>query len=181
MAVEDRQASIIDATIPLLLEFGGDVTSRQIAEAAGIAEGTVFRAFGDKESLIAAAVDRFLDPELLRSQLRSIDHALPLEDKLRLIFTLMKARFTGVVSMMSALGQTGPPPRRANREEFSTIIGEILADNLDELNVDAEKVANYSRILAFASAIPRLNESAEFTVDELVHLFMHGVAGRPVR
>ena len=46
---------IIDAVIPLILEHGVGITSRQIAEAAGVAEGTVFRAFGDKESLIAAA------------------------------------------------------------------------------------------------------------------------------
>ena len=31
---------IIDAVIPLLLKHGADVTSKQIAEAAGIAEGT---------------------------------------------------------------------------------------------------------------------------------------------
>ncbi|MCU1430433.1 MAG: DNA-binding transcriptional regulator, AcrR family, partial [Actinomycetia bacterium] len=36
---------IVAATLPLLLEHGDRVTSRQIAEAAGIAEGTIFRAF----------------------------------------------------------------------------------------------------------------------------------------
>ena len=52
---------IIDAVIPLILEHGVGITSRQIAEAAGVAEGTVFRAFGDKESLIAAAADAFFE------------------------------------------------------------------------------------------------------------------------
>ena len=62
LSVEERQASIIDAVIPLLAVHGRDLTSRQIAEAAGIAEGTIFRAFGHKDSLITAAVAKFLDP-----------------------------------------------------------------------------------------------------------------------
>ena len=44
---------IVEATLPLLLEHGEMVTTRQIAEAAGIAEGTIFRVFADKDELIA--------------------------------------------------------------------------------------------------------------------------------
>ena len=42
---------IVAATLPLLLEHGELVTTRQIAEAAGIAEGTIFRVFADKDEL----------------------------------------------------------------------------------------------------------------------------------
>ena len=41
---------IVDAALPLLLEHGEMVTTRQIADAAGIAEGTIFRAFADKDA-----------------------------------------------------------------------------------------------------------------------------------
>ena len=53
----ERRAEIIAATLPLLLAHGASVTTRQIAEAAGIAEGTIFRVFPDKESLIEAVVE----------------------------------------------------------------------------------------------------------------------------
>ena len=43
LSVEDRQAMLIDAVTPLLLEHGQAVTTRQIADCAGIAEGTIFR------------------------------------------------------------------------------------------------------------------------------------------
>ena len=55
MAPDDRRRAIVDAVVPLLLEHGGDVTTRQIAEAAGIAEGTIFRVFPDKPALLMAA------------------------------------------------------------------------------------------------------------------------------
>ena len=50
-----------------------------VADCAGIAEGTIFRAFGSKDELIQAAVARHLDPEPFRRQLRAIDPLLPLE------------------------------------------------------------------------------------------------------
>ena len=45
---DDRREAILEAIIPLLQERGRNVTSRELAEAAEVAEGTLFRAFGDK-------------------------------------------------------------------------------------------------------------------------------------
>ncbi|CAN5320749.1 TetR/AcrR family transcriptional regulator [soil metagenome] len=175
LPIEDRQAMIIDAAIPLVMEHGRDVTTRQIAEAAGIAEGTLFRAFGDKESLVAAVVDRYLDPLALRTALRSIDSDLPLEGKLRAVFTLLQDRFKGAIRMMAALGRHEPPANRPQRQDFALIIAELLADDTDRLRVPPERVAHYARVLAFASALPVFDETIPFTFDELLDLFQHGV------
>jgi len=45
LAPDDRRAALIEATIPLLIEHGTAVSTRQIAQAAGVAEGTIFRVF----------------------------------------------------------------------------------------------------------------------------------------
>ena len=61
MSVEGRRASIIAAARPLLVEFGAAVTTKQVAEAAGIAEGTIFRAFADKDTLLRAVFEAAAD------------------------------------------------------------------------------------------------------------------------
>lgn len=63
---EKRRASIVEATIPLLQQHGHTLTTRQIAEAAGIAEGTVFRAFDSLDDVIQATVVEILSPTRLR-------------------------------------------------------------------------------------------------------------------
>ena len=59
MSPEDRRQMIVRAVLPLVVEHGAAVTTSQIARAAGICEGTVFRAFKDKDELLQ--LHRFLD------------------------------------------------------------------------------------------------------------------------
>ncbi|MEY9950855.1 TetR/AcrR family transcriptional regulator [Leifsonia sp. EB34] len=175
---EDRKAMIVDAVIPLLIEHGRGVTTRQIADAAGIAEGTIFRAFGDKETLVRAAVEKYLDPEPLRENLRSIDPALPLELKLRGIVFLLRERFQNVMRIMPVVGHQRPPIPQ-ERTELAAIIAGILAPEADDLNWPPERVAHILRLISFSSAFPALNDGIEFSVDDLATIALLGVAGRP--
>ena len=62
MAPDERRKAIVEATLPLLAQYGAGVTTRQIAEAAGIAEGTIFRVFPDKPALLMAAAEETMNP-----------------------------------------------------------------------------------------------------------------------
>jgi AcrR family transcriptional regulator len=174
LSVEDRRASIVDAVIPLLLEFGNDVTTRQIAERAGIAEGTLFRAFPDKESIIAAAVDKFLDPSPLRMMLRGIDPDEPIERKVHDIIFHLRSRFEGIFGIISAVGMSKPPGPHSRAEHSQQLI-DILAENADVLRIEPQRVAAFVRMVALATSIPPFNELGEFTTDELTDLVLHGV------
>ena len=61
----ERRASLIAATRQLILDHGPEVTTRQVAEAAGVAEGTLFRVFPTRRDLIAATIADHLSPERL--------------------------------------------------------------------------------------------------------------------
>jgi AcrR family transcriptional regulator len=179
MPPDDRKAMIVDAVIPLLLEHGRDVTSRQIAQAAGVAEGTIFRAFGDKEALVAAAIEKYLDPEPLRQALRAISPSLPLEHKVRAIVYLLRERFQAVMRMMRVTGPEHPPVPRPG-DGFVEIIGRILEPEAAQLTLPPERVAYALRLIAFSSAFPAFRAEAEFSIDDLARLALVGIAGRPI-
>ena len=62
---EDRRQDILDAAVRTFAEKGvSKSTVADIAEAAGVAKGTVYLYFGSKEHLLAALRDRHVD-ELL--------------------------------------------------------------------------------------------------------------------
>jgi len=171
---------IIDAVIPLLIEQGREVTTRQIAEAAGIAEGTIFRVFPDKDALFEAAVQKFLDPGAVNERLRAIDPQLPLVDKVSAILFQLRSRMTGIFGIMHAVGMHGPPSRRDRApDDLFTIIDEVLRPDLEQLNVPADRIATFLRLVAFASAIPQFNEGHEMSTAELAHYITYGIAGNP--
>ena len=174
MSPEERRLAIIEAVLPLLRERGRDVSSRELADAAGVAEGTVFRAFGDKESLISAAVEHYFDPEPFRNRLRGIDPDEPTADKIAQVLKLLRERFTGGIGLMSALRIEGRPPPRHEHDEgaWLHILPQVFRP--EELSVPVETLGYYLRLIAFGSSVPVFNEAKRFDDDELIDLVLHG-------
>jgi len=177
MAPDERRSAMIAAVIPLLKQHGRDVSTRQIAEACGVAEGTVFRAFKDKESLISAAIEAYFDPAPLRDAIDAIDPGLAVEEKLGAVLHLLRERFSGVIGFMSALRmQGGPPPVvRTASDGWIDHLRRLLAPDRDALAVPVELVAYHLRLVAFASSIPPFNIPHTFSDEELLRLVAHGV------
>src|SRR4051795_10005144 len=89
---EERREALIAATLPLVLEHGTDISTRLIAEAAGVAEGTIFRVFPSKDDLIEAVVSSAFDPSSLVEAIGRVDRSLPLAARLRAPLLLTQAR-----------------------------------------------------------------------------------------
>lgn len=153
------------------------MTTRQIAEAAGIAEGTVFRAFGDKETLLRAAVMRYLDPEPLLAELAAIDPEWALERKIRSILVALRRRFDGVFRMMSTLREEDRPTPVSLRDDTTRLVAVALGADQDRLGWGAAEIAHVARLLAFSSSLPQMTAGTELTDDELTDLVLHGILG----
>lgn len=179
MAPDQRREAILDAVIPLIFEHGPTVTSKQISEAAGVAEGTLFRAFDDKDSIVRAAVDKYFDPEAFRERLRHIPRDQPIESKVRDIVTALRERFTGVVRLAGLVGDPRSAPQKEQRRVFAELVGEILAPDADDLTMPPERVGQMARMLAFAASIPAFNCEADFDDDELTRVLLYGVTRQP--
>lgn len=183
MAPDERRAMIVDAAIPLILEHGAEVTTRQIADAAGIAEGTVFRAFADKTELIDAAIARVMDPAAALEALSRIDPSDPLPVKLDLIVAILHDRVSRAVAFMGALGPRDHARHRAGDHarhrpmlgEATEVIGALLEPDRDRIRVPIDTAIDFIRVLVFGTSMPFLRD-ADIDPASLSDFILRGIA-----
>ncbi len=179
MSVEDRRESILDAVVPLLLSHGADVTTKDIADAAGIAEGTIFRAFADKDELIQLAVARFMDPEPTFAALECIDPSLDLEAKVRAVVEIFRERFAGVIGVVSALGHQKSPRDHHRRPEADArakaIFAMLFTPDADRFRIEPGLAVFFIRLLTFGTSMPMFTSDRDVNTDQLVDFIMQGI------
>jgi AcrR family transcriptional regulator len=103
LAPDERRRAIVLATVPLLREHGLQVSTRQIAQAAGVAEGTLFGVFPDKEALIRAALISCFDPEPTLAALWEIDRDADLRERLVTALDILQEGFSRNAALLGAL------------------------------------------------------------------------------
>ncbi|MGZ4445676.1 MAG: TetR/AcrR family transcriptional regulator, partial [Nocardioides sp.] len=89
MSPDERRSRLVDTTLQLLREHGRAVTTRQIAEAAGVAEGTIFRVVDSKDELVDEAIARAFEPGPLVQRIEEIDRDQPLRDRLVVLVSIL--------------------------------------------------------------------------------------------
>ncbi len=189
MAPEERRAAIVDATLPLVLQHGAGVSTRQIAEAAGIAEGTIFRVFPDKEAVIQAVTAKAFDPELTLRSLRAIDPALPFRERFTEAVAIGQRRLLGVFRLIDALGMQGPPKvddeaaaqRNKMNDEFLGVLVDVIGPDAAKLRVPAAEFAHAARLLMFSATHPMISQGRTLDAAEIVTILLDGMRREPDR
>lgn len=183
LPLDARREALIEATLPLLYQHGRSVTTRLIAEAAGVAEGTIFRAFATKDELIDAAIVHAFKPGAFLETLDEIDAALPLRDRLVAITRVMQQRFLASFGLIRALGLSGPPAhvkadvegRRAWRAQASAAIAEFLEPDAHRLRVAPLELVRVLWLLTFSGSHAEITDGHLMTAEEIVDTLLYGL------
>jgi AcrR family transcriptional regulator len=185
---DERRAALIAATRDALLEYGTVPTTKQIAQHAGVAEGTIFRVFESKEALLDAVVAESFAPDDLLDEIDAIDPALPLRERLYVFTELVQRRFQRIFGLMDALGIVSPPHTRdpdslrKAREGGPALVarlrGVIGADG-DQLTVTPEEAIHLLRLLTFSGSHPHISEGAILAPHRIVDVLLDGISARP--
>ena len=185
MSPEERREALITVTLPLLRAHGRNVTTRLIAEAADVAEGTIFRVFESKDELIDAAIARAFEPGDVLQRLDDIDRELALRERLLAMTAILQQRFLAIFELMRALGAVGPPAHLHDRPEIvrglEEVRGRLLAliePDADRLLLPPERVLHVWRLLTFAGSHREIADDNLLTPDEIVDTVLRGVERR---
>ena len=174
LPASERRAEIVTATLPLLLAHGSAVTTRQIAEAAGIAEGTIFRVFPDKDSLIEAVFEQALDTGAVDTAIAAIDPTLSLEDRLVAAVEILRRRFADILQLKTAIGMMQVSSPTTTKSDLSALAA-LFDPDRDQIRRDPFEAAHLLRGLTIAGTHPALILDAPLSPAEIVSLFLDGV------
>ena len=184
MAPEDRRAALVVATVPLLRECGLDVSTKQIAAAAGVAEGTIFGVFSDKLSLIVTALGQALDPQPTLDALAAIDPRKGLRERLIEAADLINDRFADNARLMNAARATmaaGGMHHEAaqrmarSREDLLAALTAVIEPDAARLRRPPATTARLLLLFAGANAYGPFGDPGHVSGAEMVSLLLDGL------
>jgi AcrR family transcriptional regulator len=113
MTPDARRAQLIGVAIPLIAQHGGAVTTAQVALAAGVAEGTIFRLFPDKHTLLDAALTQALDPTEPLRLVRALTLEAPVRERMEKAADAIRGHFQTALPVMHGAMRHGQSARAA--------------------------------------------------------------------
>jgi AcrR family transcriptional regulator len=179
MSPEKRREMIVQAVLPLVVEHGAAVTTSQIARAAGIGEATVFRAFTDKDELIAACIAEALRPDRATDAIAAIPLDLPLADRMKEAAEALAAHMERMGALFGALHASGFKRSRGEgglkRGRSLDPVREAMADlfepDRDQLRLPPEQLAGMFSGLLLTRARTQEDKPG---IEDLIDVFLHG-------
>lgn len=184
MTRDDRRASIVEATAPLLEQYGHQLTTKQIAEAAGVAEGTIFRVFDSLQEVIEATVTASLSPERLEAIVADATFPGTLVGDVEGAFEAAN-RYFDVVRSAFLIGHNSPshdPNARCARDllqerdaQLTALLTACFAPYTDELTVTPSECAQLVLALAIGERRRHAAGANPLSLEVLVGTIVHGV------
>ncbi|PJI95243.1 TetR/AcrR family transcriptional regulator [Luteimicrobium subarcticum] len=206
LPADERRAAILGAVGPVLLSRGLSVTTKELAAVAGVAEGTIFRVFDDKLSLVGAAAFDGLDPRRVLPDIEAIDRSLPLRERLVAVMSAGLAHVSETirwVGILHEIGRIDPRPdderQQAGREgwqrhmsrqadaeqEVRAAVARLVEPDAAQLRTGVAQAVDLFDVVLVGASMRQVDarrrgvEPEPADPGQLVDLVLHGVVAHP--
>ena len=178
---DERRAAIVAATVPLLLEHGEAISTRQIAEAADIAEGTIFRSSPTSRLSCGPRSRPRSIPAPSRRRSRPSTATSPFEAQLIEAAELLQTRFASIWRLMPVARDIGVIRRASPSGPTCTPSPTSFAPFADQLRLDPEHRGPPAALARPRHQPSRLQANGPPPAEELVALVLDGIRIHPTR
>lgn len=178
MPADERREQLVLAAVPLVRKHGRAVSTKAVAEAAGVSEGTVFYVFGDKAELIDAVVEHELHTTQAQQRLAALDPTLPLPQRIVAIVEILRERLTEVFELMTALGMHRPPDHHGHgprQQPFLEIVASLLRPDAAALRYSPGRTAELIRLVTFSASHPAITDGAPLPANDIADVLLGGI------
>lgn len=201
MPSERRREAILEAVEAQVVDHDMELTSKELAKLAGVAEGTLFRVFGSKEELLVAAFAHHLaqvaSDESWKSKLA--DSGADLDDQLARYIDVITGRIGEWTHLLGVLHRflrgTGEAKARDLRksavpemqrvralyvrtlDQFAESCRMMLAPHTDALRVSLDDAVAFVQSTATSLAVSRQFHDFGLSAEQSADMVLHGVIG----
>lgn len=176
---DERRAALLATATELFIDRGAEFTTADLAAAAGVSEGTIFRYFPDKAALIAATRDAALDLESLEPLLAAAAQLPTLPQRLLAAARALQPRIEQMARVVEHMDH------HHDHDRDHEVLGHLL-DGLAPLFVEAcdtaatpEQLATlFLGTLLTNTVLSGKGGTEPLDVDQITDLFLHGIRPR---
>ena len=188
LAPEERRAALLDAATELFIAQGPGFTTADLAAAAEVSEGTIFRYFPDKPTLVAECRQRAIGLEDLLPELAAAAELPTLAERVRAASLLLDARIPQMIQVVSDGGTRDATDDAGDIAEqlvaaLSPVFDGPGPDGPEATRAGPERPAQLANLLIGLlisnTFLCEKSSTPSVPVDRLVEIFLHGVANIP--
>ena len=182
LAPEQRRAALLDAATELFIAQGPNFTTSDLASAAGVSEGTIFRYFVDKPTLLAECRRCAMGLDELLPLLRDAATLPTFREQVLAASRLLNDRILQMIHVMADGGAPAPPDAAS---EIAEQLVEALTPIFDGVAegpagrpavMRPEQLANMLIGMLISNTFLCEKTSTEpVPVERLVDLLLHGI------
>lgn len=180
MSAEDRRVDIARRVVPAIREHGHTVSTRQLAEAAGVSEGMLFKAYDTKNDVLKASFEQLFRDALHTPIVEDGDPPSSLEGVVTALVEHATETFRGLFSFMAAMPrEVMTEPSEEEHRAFHAAFDrwtDLLEPHAAELAISPEQAASFVRAVVFATAQPAYSGyELDITTAQTVRLILGGL------